>query len=274
MIKRILLATDGSKPALAAEKLASWLAYEAEASLEVLYVRDIRLIRMPELMDWGAISIPMPVYHEEIEKVLTARAEAVLERVRRETESAGVKVEPVIRTGVPYQVIDEEARTADLVVIGRAGEASGHEATGLGSTTERVVRTSPTPVVVAALEPNRPQRVLLAYDGSDPATRALHIAAELAADFDLPATVLTVHDDALKAEELAAEAASYLEDHGVTVEVETAGGEPDERILQAQSPNDLLAMGAFGKGLIRNLLLGSTAEVVLRRAVGPVLVVR
>ena len=274
MIKRILLATDGSKPALAAEKLASWLAYEAEASLEVLYVRDIRLIRMPELMDWGAISIPMPVYHEEIEKVLTARAEAVLERVRRETESAGVKVEPVIRTGVPYQVIDEEARTADLVVIGRAGEASGHEATGLGSTTERVVRTSPTPVVVAALEPNRPQRVLLAYDGSDPATRAMHIAAELAADFDLPATVLTVHDDALKAEELAAEAASYLEDHGVTVEVETAGGEPDERILQAQSPNDLLAMGAFGKGLIRNLLLGSTAEVVLRRAVGPVLVVR
>ncbi len=274
MIKRILLATDGSKPALAAEKLASWLAYEAEASLEVLYVRDIRLIRMPELMDWGAISIPMPVYHEEIEKVLTARAEAVLERVRRETESAGVKVEPVIRTGVPYQVIDEEARTADLVVIGRAGEASGHEATGLGSTTERVVRTSPTPVVVAALEPNRPQRILLAYDGSDPATRAMHIAAELAADFNLPTTVLTVHDDALKAEELAAEAASYLEDHGVTVEVETAGGEPDERILEAQSPNDLLAMGAFGKGLIRNLLLGSTAEVVLRRAVGPVLVVR
>jgi len=274
MIKRILLATDGSKPALAAEKLASWLAYEAEAGLEVLYVRDIRLIRMPELMDWGAISIPMPVYHEEIEKVLTARAEVVLERVRREAEKAGVKVEPVIRTGVPYQVIDEEARTADLVVIGRAGEASGHEATGLGSTTERVVRTSPTPVVVAALEPNRPQRVLLAYDGSDPATRALHIAAELAADLDLPATVLTVHDDPLKAEELAAEAASYLEDHGVTTEVETAGGEPDERILEAQSPNDLLAMGAFGKGLIRNLLLGSTAEVVLRRAVGPVLVVR
>jgi hypothetical protein len=69
MIKRLLLATDGSTPALGAERLAGYLAYELEAVLEALYVRDIRLIRMPELMDWGAISMPMPVYHEEIEKV-------------------------------------------------------------------------------------------------------------------------------------------------------------------------------------------------------------
>jgi len=274
MIKRVLLATDGSSPAVAAERLAAWLAYKTEAVLEVLYVRDIRLIRMPELMDWGAISVPVPVYHEEIEKVLSARAEAVLERVRREAESGGVRVEPVVETGVPYQVIAEEARTADLVVVGRAGEASGHEATGLGSTTERVIRTSPTPVIVAALEPRQPQRLLLAYDGSDPATRALHIAAELAAALGLSAVVLTVNDDTLKAESLAAEAVSYLEDHGIRAEAQTAAGEADDRILEAQTPNDLLAMGAFGKGLIRNLLLGSTAELVLRRAVGPVLVVR
>ncbi|WP_457629089.1 universal stress protein [Oceanithermus sp.] len=274
MIRRVLLATDGSDPALAAERLAGWLAYKTEAVLEALYVRDIRLIRMPELMDWGAISVPVPVYHKEIEEVLTARAEAVLERVRRETENAGVKVEPTIRTSVPYEVIVEEARTADLVVLGRAGEASGHEATGLGSTTERVVRTSPTPVIVAALEPQEPRRLLLAYDGSDPATRALHITADLAGSLSLPVAVLSVHDDAPRAESLAAEAAVYLEDHGLAAEILTAGGDPDERILEAEHPDDLLAMGAFGKGLIRNLLLGSTAELVLRRAVGPVLVVR
>jgi len=274
MIKRVLLATDGSDPALAAERLASWVAYKAEAVLEVLFVRDVRLIRMPELMDLGAISVPVPVYHEEIEKVLTARAEAVLERVRRETESAGVRVEGVVRTGVPYQVITEEARTADLAVLGRAGEASGHEATGLGSTVERVVRTSPAPVLVASLEPGQPERLLLAYDGSDPAARALRVAAELAVSLGLPAAVLTVSDDAVRAEELAAEAAAYLEDHGATAEIMTADGDPAERILEAQGPTDLLVMGAFGKGLIRSLLLGSTAELVLRRAVGPVLVVR
>ncbi len=274
MIKRLLLATDGSAPALGAERLAAYLAYELEAVLEVLYVRDIRLIRMPELMDWGAISVPVPVYHEEMEKVLTARAEAVLERVRRETERAGVKVEPTVRTGLPYQVIVEEARTADLVVLGRAGEASGHEATGLGSTTERVVRTSPTPVLVAPLEPVRPERLLLAYDGSDPATRALHLTAELAPELDLPVLVLTVDDDAVRAEALAAEAVAYLEERGAAASAQTAAGDPDERILEAETPTDLLIMGAFGKGLIRTLLLGSTAELVLRRAVGPVLVVR
>ncbi|HGY08944.1 MAG TPA: universal stress protein [Oceanithermus profundus] len=274
MIKRLLLATDGSAPALGAERLAGWLAYELEAVLEALYVRDIRLVRMPEMMDWGAISMPMPIYHEEIEKVLTARAEAVLERVRKETEEAGVKVEPVVRTGVPYEVIVEEARTSDLVVLGRAGEASGHEATGLGSTTERVVRTSPTPVAVAPLEPVRPDRLLLAYDGSDPAARALHVCAELGRGLSLPAVVLTVDDDAVRAEALAAEAAAYLEERGVTASVQTAAGDPDERILEAEESTDLLVMGAFGKGLIRTWLLGSTAELVLRRAVGPVLVVR
>ncbi len=274
MIKRVLLATDGSRAALGAERLAAWLGYKTEALLQVLYVRDIRLIRMPELMDWGAISIPMPAYHEEVEKVLTARAEVIVERVAKEAAAAGVKAEPVIRTGVPYQVISEEARTADLLVIGRAGEASGHEATGLGSTVERVVRTASVPVVVAPLDPVELTRLLLAYDGSPPATRAMHLAAELAGGLGLPVTILSVHDDAVRAEALAAEALAYLEAHGLTAEVQTAAGDADERILEAENPDDLLVMGAFGKGLIRTLLLGSTAELVLRRAVGPVLVVR
>lgn len=274
MIKRLLLASDGSTPAQGAELLASYLAYELQARLEVLYVRDIRLIRMPELMDWGAISVPMPVYHEEMEKVLSARAETVLERVRKEAERGGVTVEAVVRTGVPYQVIVEEARTADLVVLGRAGEASGHEATGLGSTVERVVRTSPTPVLVASLEPVRPERLLLAYDGSDPATRALHLTAELASGLGLSVVALTVDDDAMRAEALANEAVAYLEERGVSATPQTASGDPDERILEVEEATDLLVMGAFGKGLIRTLLLGSTAELVLRRAVGPVLVVR
>jgi nucleotide-binding universal stress UspA family protein len=68
---RILLATDGSPQARGAEVLAEWLSYKLSAKLLALFVRDVRLIRVPELLDLGALTIPLPVYREELEKALT-----------------------------------------------------------------------------------------------------------------------------------------------------------------------------------------------------------
>ncbi len=272
MIKRMLLATDGSPPARSAEALALFLARRLSAELVALFVKDVRLIRFPELLDFGAISVPVPTYHEAIDEALEARGKAVIERLSREAE--GLRFEGVIRTGVPYEVIAKEARAFDLVAIGRAGEQAGHEATGLGSTVERVARTSPVPVLVAALDFAEPERLVVGYDGSDSAARALHFAADLLEGIALEALVASVDEDLDRAALLAAEGVEYLRAHGAKAHAKPLSGDPAQELVQLAEPSDLLVMGAFGRGRVFELLLGSTTEYVLRRAACPVALVR
>jgi len=82
---RILLATDGSLQARGAEVLAEWLCYKLSAKLVALYVRDSRLIRVLELMDFGALTVPVPAYREELEKALSklSEREAMVLKLRK-----------------------------------------------------------------------------------------------------------------------------------------------------------------------------------------------
>jgi len=274
MIKRILLATDGSEPAKSAEEMAFWLAKRLEAEVVALFVKDERLIRFPELLDFGAVTIPLPTYHEEIDRALTERGKAVLERLEKRAKEEGIRFEGRILLGIPYEVIVREARTFDLVVMGRAGEQSGHQATGLGSTVERVTRTSPIPVLVAALRFVTPERVVVGYDGSDAAARALHFVVLFAPPLGVPVVVASVDEDEESARALAQEGVDYLKAHGVEAEAVPLVGPPAERLAGFQKESDILVLGAFGRGRVLELLLGSTTEYVLRRAVGPVTVVR
>ncbi|GGN02958.1 universal stress protein UspA [Thermus composti] len=267
---RILLATDGSPQARGAEALAEWLCYKLSAKLSVLFVKDQRLIRAPELLDLGALTLPIPTYREALDQALTLKGEAVLERVRKGAEEVGIPVEVHLESGLPHQVILEHARAADLLVMGRSGEAHGGEFTGLGSTVDRVLRASPVPVLVAPLEEVVLEGALLGYNASESAVRALHTLASLAKPLGLPVRVVSVHEDPVQASAWALEAKAYLEDQGIRAEALAFSGDPAEHLLSLQAPTDLLALGAP----VRRLVLGSTAEHVLRHAVGPVLSVR
>lgn len=267
---RILLATDGSLQARGAEVLAEWLAYKLSAKLLVLYVRDVRLVRVPELLDLGALTIPLPVYREELEKALTAKGEAILERIGKSAEEAGIAVELHMETGLPHEVILRYVRSADLLVMGRSGEAHGGSFAGLGSTVDRVLRASPTPVLVAPTDYVELEGAILGYNASENAVRALHALASLAGPLSLPVRVVSVHEDPVQAGAWALEAETYLRDRGIRVEALAFSGDPAEHLLALQGPSDLLVLGAP----VRRLVLGSTTEYVVRHAVGPVLTVR
>jgi nucleotide-binding universal stress UspA family protein len=66
-----------------------------------------------------------------------------------EVEAPGARVEPVVRVGkvVPEVVTAAKSTGTDLIVISTHG-CSRAEGTLLGSTTERVVRHAPCPVLV------------------------------------------------------------------------------------------------------------------------------
>lgn len=121
-------------------------------------------------------------------------------------------------------------------------------------------------------------RLLVAVDGSECATRAAKYGLELAKHYG--AAVDVVHatsDPDGRAEEGRAilEAATDFDLEGVEVETHLLAGKPTAVIntQAAERGADLLVMGRHGRRGIRERLLGSVTERVLRRADAPVLTV-
>lgn len=135
--------------------------------------------------------------------------------------------------------------------------------------------------------------IVLGYDGTEPAERALARTAELARAFDATVVVTSVapllvgavaargisgFDPADPPEahrEQLTHAAKVLREQGVTAETELGAGSPAAEILEVADAReaDLIVVGARERSLLERLLDPSVSSSVERRAHRDVLVV-
>jgi len=136
------------------------------------------------------------------------------------------------------------------------------------------------------------KKVLLAYDGSEPASKAFQFAADLAQRYRAELFVLTVAEVPAFAEDVETEALvehstgyhqrlldglkARTEDLGVPVHLELVVGHPARQIIaQAERHGvDLIVMAHRGRGVLDRWRLGSVTHRVLSYAECPVTVVR
>ncbi|MEM1925461.1 MAG: universal stress protein [Pyrobaculum sp.] len=126
------------------------------------------------------------------------------------------------------------------------------------------------------------RKILIAYDGSDHAKKAIQHAVALAKAFDSALYVITIATDPSqvsieRARRIVDEAARQISDMGVSVaETEVRSGNPPTEILNYAEERevDLIVMGSRGLSAIQRLVLGSVSQTVVSRARVPVLVVR
>jgi nucleotide-binding universal stress UspA family protein len=278
MIKSILVALDGSEHAEAALQHALWLAQRLRATLLGLHVVDVVSIegfRLHEIS--GSVGFePYLDFSAKMRDALRERGRILLETFTRRCEERRVPCDTVLAMGIIANEICDQARTADLVVMGHRGVNEQFSTGLLGSTTESVTRKSPKPVFVSPMRFQEISRPLLAYDGSQRASAAMHAAAELASALSLPLTVLHVTRDEADGAKTLDEARRYLASYGLDVECRTVVGYPHERIVQfiLDQGHDLLFIGAYGHSRIIEMVLGSTTEYVLRNVPAPVFLAR
>lgn len=133
-------------------------------------------------------------------------------------------------------------------------------------------------------------KILVAYDGSEQAQRALRWAARLAPDTKITViSVVPVLEASAKIVDAVdptsdvpehyrelAEAVTILEKSNVATETILKAGNPAEEIINAgaDSAFDIILVGIRGMSSARRFLIGSVAERVVRHATIPVLVVR
>jgi nucleotide-binding universal stress UspA family protein len=136
-------------------------------------------------------------------------------------------------------------------------------------------------------------KILVAYDGSSEADRALDWAADLArGGAGSSVTVISVAvtldaappiADAVDPRDAVAEhraeldrAIASLAAKGVAAEPQLKAGKPAEEIIDAAEAGgfDVIVVGSRGKSAAARFLMGSVSERVVRHASRPVLVVR
>ena len=282
----MLVCTDGSPVARTAVRYARHLAEAMGLQVRVLFVEDVRHTQGPLLTGYyGPVGMaPSPAYpafYDELVKAVKEQGERAVQEAREVFEGSSASVEYVVREGIVRDCILDEARTVDLVCMGRRGEHEEWEEDELGGTAERVIRRSARPVLVTPAEFREISKMLMAYDGSRGANRALRTALALASDHDLPMVIVTVSpdDDARPRYERILEEARELASAWKDVELEflMLVGETEEQVLtEAAATHEcqLIVMGAYGESRIREWLMGSTTAAVLAHASLPVLLVR
>jgi nucleotide-binding universal stress UspA family protein len=192
-LSSLLCPVDFSEQSRHALRWAKTLARRTKGHLTVLSVVD------PLLAEAARIRFGLDLVHAETEPALRQfAAETWSDEIAHATN-----VTFDVRVGNPADVILETAarERTDLVVMGTHG-LSGVRKWLLGSTTERVLRRTHTPVLAVPPTESEPvplndaavgtlRPVLAATDFSDTSARALRWAAELAQEIASP--LLLVH---------------------------------------------------------------------------------
>jgi nucleotide-binding universal stress UspA family protein len=139
MYKRILITTDGSNKSRLDAKDGIELAKALGAQVIALNVVSENVI--------ASAVRQLGSDRKDAETMLKARGLKAIDEIKKMGDDAGIKVDAVLKIGVPANEIIEVASSekVDLIVIGSHGE-SGEQS--IGGVVRKVVYLSTTPVLV------------------------------------------------------------------------------------------------------------------------------
>jgi nucleotide-binding universal stress UspA family protein len=295
-IRSVLVPIDFSQPSLTAIEMALPLIKRFGATLHFVHVFE------PDYSLSSMTGIPLMVPEIDVGRRVRRRLQHLAESksipLRRENIHA-IK-------GQPFEQICQLAREIeiDLIVMATRGN-TGLKHLALGSTTERVVRYSPCPVLVVRgnYTERKPapgittfRKILVPVDFSDCSMKGLEYAKGMAPQ--LHAKLILLNSIALQYYVASDEYARYdfprlvqqtdlaarQQMHDLVQETDWSGLEVKtshrighagaEICMQAKDDDvDLIVISTHGRTGFKHVFLGSTAEYVVRHASCPVLVV-
>lgn len=286
---RVLVATDGSAQGKAAIATAVRFPWPTRTRVQGITARRVKA-------DFTR-SILLPA----LDRTVTVIAASARRSLRRRWADADV----AIVDATPVDGILEEAGRfrADVILLGWRGHGPARRFL-MGSVSRGIVRSAKCAVLVVRRPRREVQRVVIGFDGSANARRAVELVGALPAPrggtitlcttverMDVPQQALAPRgvrstvaaevrrinaDRAARAKKDLARATATLARSGWRVKTVVAAGDPLRELLAAVNSvgADLLVIGARGTSGVRHLLLGSVAEGALNRCPVPVLVAR
>lgn len=289
MFRTILVPLDGSPVGEQALAAAARLARAAHATVHLVHVH------YPNSLTPIVIET-LPIIDAKLHSLATQHEQFYLEQIAAAPVMRGIQTATTVLEGEIAETLAAHAQAiqANLIVMTTHGW-SGFEHFWLGSVAESLLRMTHTPLWL--MRPGEPaqraaqplRRILVPLDGSALSEQVLPHAQALASLDDARLILARVMMRRRRREELSdaeqkqqieaylQEVASRLEAQGVPADIAVGAAEQPARALLTLSRDlqvDAIALATRGQGGWRQIMVGSTADKVIRASPIPVLAVR
>ena len=267
---KILLGLDGSAHAQAAIEYACQLASSYNAT-----ITGVAIIDQPGIQSSsGPVPIGAARYDIQLEeqqlKETQEKAGAILDGFSRICDARNINAILHADTGSPVSELIEESKFHDFIVIGKQTSFE-YDANETYETLQRVLRNGLIPVLAVPDSVREIKKVLVAYDNSIPASKAVHMFLLLGIWNACDITLLTVNDDAEAAQGLLNNLGEFFESYGIQPNLATQSGHPDTAVKSyiAENDIDMLVMGAYGRKSVREFFVGSVTQHLIQETTIP-----
>ena len=210
-------------------------------------------------------------------KLAQKKGRLILDDAEARLIAGGLKnIDTHLRHGDFVDTVTEFQKKADILVIGKRGEAANFAKLHLGSNLERLIRSANKPVLVAARIFRPIKKILIGFDGGKSAVRAIEHVSNQDLFKDLECHLLSAGKIDMNRKKKIEAAERSLSEKGRKTKTFVKEGDAETIISNhvEQHNIDLLVMGAYGHSRIRNLMIGSTTTQMIRSCHIPVLLFR
>ena len=266
-MRSILVTIDDTPSAVAARTLAVALARRCGATIRGVTALDVSDLHRVVPVPIGGVqhAYDRLQHRETLTEERRARIAELPAEFRRCLADAGMEASCLTLKADVRNELLRMIETCDLVVTGRDAEFHLELHAGVTPLVEHMIVKGSRPVMVSGSENIAAGPVLVAYDGSAPAAKALQMAVLLGIFGSSEARVLSIARDHSAAAAVAGRARAYLELHGVAANSEAveSSDHPADVLLKrvVEIGARLLVMGAFGhRGEVREILFGSSTR--------------
>jgi len=206
-------------------------------------------------------------------------AKAAIDHFNAAAARAGVSAEPTTLAGSLAGAGDQFGRIArrfDLVIVGQAEPGKGAVEELIA---ESALFESGRPVIMVPYIQKAPlklDRVMVCWDGSRPATRAIADAMPILERAGQVEVVIVANERGKQDEIPGADMGQHLARHGLKVDIKRISeGSIDvaDALLShaADFSADFIVMGGYGHSRLREFVLGGVTHSILRSMTAPVL---
>jgi nucleotide-binding universal stress UspA family protein len=283
---RVLACIDGSALTESVCDYAAWIAQRVDAPLKLLHTIDHHPETAPTSDLSGNIGLDSRDHlleeiislEQQRSKLRLQQGKLLLQTARERVMRAGI-AEPLTnqRHGSLVESLIELEDSMRVLVIGLRGKVHENQPDKIGAKLESIIRSQHKPILVVNQAFKAPRRIMLAYDGSKAAEKAVDMVATSPLYKGMVCHLVYVSKDENGKGQLLDLVANKLRQAGdIEVIAKKLTGKPDQVLFEYQETHDLdmTVMGAFSHTRLHDLLLGSFTTRMLLNSKKPLLLLR
>ena len=141
---------------------------------------------------------------------------------------------------------------------------------------EDIIRALNIPILVVNHDFSPIKSILMAYDGSDYANKAINIATKEPIFPNVSRYIVNINKDKNISSKLLTEAKNLFAKENFEVQTSSLDGDKVDELLKYQSEQeiDIIAMGAYSHNRLKSVIFGSFTSKILEKAKKPLLLFR